>query len=274
MQVRAAERRDNPAIAALVAADPVTHCFAAHHLAERRRLARAPRDVLVAVSGGRVDAAVVLGANLIPLGTSGASRAAFAPVLARQGRRCSSIVGPAAEVLPLWHELDPVWGPARDVRARQPLLSMAVPSTVPVDPAVRPARADEVDVLMPAAVAMFTEEVGVSPLSGGTGQLYRRRVAELVGRGWVFARIEDGRVVFKAELGAVSPAACQVHGVWVAPDLRGQGLAAPAMSAVVRLALEIAPKVTLYVNDFNTPALRAYARVGFTDVGQYATVLF
>ena len=44
---------------------------------------------------------------------------------------------------------------------------------------------------------------------------------------------------------------------------------------VVRLALQqVAPVVTLYVNDYNAPALAAYRRVGFTQVGTFASILF
>jgi predicted GNAT family acetyltransferase len=32
--------------------------------------------------------------------------------------------------------------------------------------------------------------------------------------------------------------------------------------------------VSLYVNDYNTKALAAYRRVGFREVGSFATVLF
>ena len=80
---------------------------------------------------------------------------------------------------------------------------------------------------------MYTEEVGVSPEIGGGADLYRARVAQLVAKGWSFARIEDGRVVFKAEVAAASPHACQVQGVYVDPDRRGEGLAAAGMAAVV-----------------------------------------
>jgi len=146
---------------------------------------------------------------------------------------------------------------------------------VPADPAVRRVRPDEVDVVLPASVAMFTEEVGVSPLLGDGGAAYRARLAELVRAGRAFARIEAGEVVFKAEVGAVSPAACQVQGVWVAPRWRGRGLSEAGMAAVVEAALrEIAPVVSLYVNDFNRPARAAYARVGFTQVGTLMSVLF
>ena len=87
--------------------------------------------------------------------------------------------------------------------------------------------------------------------------------------------IDDGHVVFKAEIGAVSDLVCQVQGVWVAPELRGQGLCAPGMSAVVALSrLHHTPVVSLYVNDFNTVARRVYERVGFRTHGDFATVLF
>ena len=133
----------------------------------------------------------------------------------------------------------------------------------------------EIDVLLPAAIAMFTEEVGISPLNGDGGASYRARVAELVRAGRAFARFEDGRVIFKAEVGAATPQDCLVQCVWVAPDRRGRGLAAPGMAAVVELArASISPVVSLYVNDFNTPARAAYRRVGFTESGRLMSVLF
>jgi len=66
-----------------------------------------------------------------------------------------------------------------------------------------------------------------------------------------------------------------VQGVWVHPDYRGRGLAAPGMAAVVDLArASISPVVSLYVNDFNAPARATYRRAGFTEVGEFMSVLF
>ena len=122
---------------------------------------------------------------------------------------------------------------------------------------------------------MYTEEVGVSPEVGGGADLYRARVAQLVAKGWSFARIEDDRVVFKAEVAAASPFACQVQGVYVDPSRRGEGLAAAGMAAVVRHALrDIAPVVSLYVNEHNLAARKAYARAGFEDAGTFSTIMF
>ncbi len=66
-----------------------------------------------------------------------------------------------------------------------------------------------------------------------------------------------------------------MQGVWVRPEYRGQGLAAPGMSAVVALARQsISPVVSLYVNDFNSPARATYRRAGFAEIGEFMSVLF
>lgn len=96
------------------------------------------------------------------------------------------------------------------------------------DPAVRRVSVAELDLLMPACVAMFTEEVGTSPLGNDHGAAYRARVRDLVLAGRAFARIEGGRVLFKAELGAVSVRACQIQGVWVDPSTAAAGSARSA----------------------------------------------
>ena len=184
-------------------------------------------------------------------------------------------MGPRESVAPLWELLEPSWGPAREVRPHQPLMATSTSSPVPADPLVRRVRPDEIDVLLPACVAMFTEEVGVSPIAADGGAAYRVRVAELIRGGRSFARIEDGRVLFKAEIGSVTPSACQVQGVWVAPELRGHGLSVPGMAAVIDTSLrEIAPIVGLYVNDYNAAARATYRRVGMVDRGTFMSVLF
>lgn len=225
---------------------------------------------------GRLDALCYAGANLVPLSAGPQAVRAFADRARRQGRRCSSIVGPAEPTALLWSLLEPAWGPARDIRANQPLMATREPSAeVAADPLVRRVRREEMDLLLPACVAMFTEEVGVSPLAGDGGLLYRARVAELVTTGRAFARFQGDRVVFKAEIGAVTDRACQIQGVWVAPEFRGRRHSETGMAAVVEHALrEVAPVVSLYVNDFNAPARAAYRRVGFTEVGAFMSVLF
>jgi predicted GNAT family acetyltransferase len=200
---------------------------------------------------------------------------AFAERARRQGRRCSSIVGPAPAVEELWQLLQPHWGWAREVRARQPVMAIDDEPSVEPDPRVRLVQPHELDLLLPACVAMFTEEVGVSPMAGDGGSLYRARVEELIALNRAWARFDDGRVVFKAEVGATTAGVCQVQGVWVDPKQRGRGLGTAGTAAVVEQARRsIAPVVSLYVNDFNLAARRAYEKVGFAQVATFASVLF
>jgi uncharacterized protein len=223
---------------------------------------------------GQLTAVCYSGANLVPVEAGPDAVTAFASRARMQGRRCSSIVGPAESVSQLWSQLAPAWGRPRDVRSVQPVLAMSAPSAIEPDPFVRMVRPAELDVVLPSCIAMFTEEVGVSPIGADGGVAYRARMADLISAGRSFARIDDGKVIFKAEIGAVTPRACQVQGVWVPPDARGRGHAIRGMAAVVRAALQLAPVVTLYVNDFNAPARAAYQRVGFTQAGTFMSVLF
>ncbi len=275
---RVLEERDEAAVVRLLATDPVGACVVAGRVEAVGTAPRALGAPLWGLGDGELDAICLAGANLIPIarpGTERAAAAAFAERARRAGRRCSTIVGPAAAVGPLWEELEPAWGPARDVRPHQPLLAIDGPPAVPAEPRVRPVRSAELDSVLPAAVAMFTEEVGVSPLRIDGGASYRARLAELIAAGRALAWIERGEVLFKAEIGAVSRGACQVQGVWVAPEHRGRGIGAAGTAAVVEYARTcIAPVVSLYVNDYNAPARAAYERVGFREVGRYSSVLF
>jgi hypothetical protein len=276
---RVLDAEDEPAVQELLAGDPVGACMLAGRIETH---GTAPATLGAPLwglwTGRRLDAVCLAGANLIPFARPGVEReaaTAFGERARRAGRRCSTIVGPAAAVLPLWELLAPSWGRAREVRARQPLLAIEGPPAVPAEPRVRPVQVSELDTLLPAAVAMFTEEVGVSPTRADGGAGYRARVAELVRAGQSLAWIEDGQVLFKADVGAVSRSACQLQGVWVAPQFRGQGIGQRGTAAVVEYArTAIAPVVSLYVNDYNRAARAAYDRVGFRQVGTYASILF
>jgi predicted GNAT family acetyltransferase len=274
--VRVLDERDLDEVLALLRRDPVADAFVAARVeAVGLDAWRLGAEMWGYGDRGRLESLCYSGANMVPCQATTEAVRAFADRARRQGRRCSSVVGPAPQVLELWRLLKPHWGRAREVREAQPLLAIYGPPQIDPDPEVRLVQPDEIDVLMPACIAMFTEEVGVSPLAGDGGALYRARVEELIATGKAFARVEDGVVVFKAEIGASTRAACQVQGVWVDPRLRGRGVGTAGMAAVVAAAQSsVAPIVSLYVNDFNLAARRSYEKVGFGQVGTFASVLF
>jgi uncharacterized protein len=275
---RVLDEDDELAVRDLLGTDPVAACMVAGRVEVHGTGAALGAPLWGLYSGRQLDAVCLAGANLIPFARPGTERVAavaFAERARRAGRRCSTVVGPAAAVGPLWELLAPSWGPAREIRARQPLMAIEGPPAVPAEPRVRPVLPDQLDVLLPAAVAMFTEEVGVSPLRIDGGAGYRARVTELVRAGLALAWIENGRVLFKADIGAVSREACQLQGVWVTPQWRGRGIGQRGTAAVVEYArTAIAPVVSLYVNDYNEAARATYRRVGFQDCGTFMSVLF
>ena len=99
---------------------------------------------------------------------------------------------------------------------------------------------------------------------------------QLVSRGWSYAGFDDdGTLLFKAEIACASPYAAQVQGVYVPPRMRGRGLGASGMAAVVEMARsELAPTVSLYVNDWNAAARATYTRVGFVETARFSTIMF
>ncbi len=261
---------------ALAALDPVVNVFVDY----RARTTRLDRRWLGGEVWGRfVDGHLVsachVGANLVPVQAGPDDVAAFAERASGPRRGVASIVGPQAAVEGLWAGLADDWGTPREVRSAQPHLLLDGPVAVAPDPAVRRTTMEEFDVVYPSCVDFYTEELGVSPEFGGGGSFYRARVQQLISRGWQFARIEDGRVLFKAEVGCVSPYAAQIQGVYVDPDHRGRGLGSHGMAAVVEaIRAEIAPVASLYVNEWNLAARRAYENAGFIEAGRFSTIMF
>jgi predicted GNAT family acetyltransferase len=263
-------------VSALIARDPVTHVFIDH----RTRLTRLEPRWLGGEMWGYDDGSGLVSlchaaANLSPAFSTPAAVTAFAARALEQGRTCGSIMGPHDEVMALWNLVSPEWGGGRSVRPNQPFMTLRETPLVEPSAVVRRVRPDELDLFYPACVAMYSEELGVSPESHGGATLYRARVAQLIAKGYAFAHIDGDEVLFKAELGAVTPHAVQVQSVWVTPEHRGERLASAYLAAVCRTALvEFAPVVTLYVNQHNEPARRTYENIGFTERCRFATILF
>jgi predicted GNAT family acetyltransferase len=275
--VRVLSSADQADAVRLLASSPIENVFVASRV---RSAGLEPRNLGCPIWGyeeeGRLRAMCHAGSNLVPINASPAAVHAFAEYAGAR-RMCSSIIGPSAVAMDLWEQLSARWGAAwsqvREVRPHQPVLAMDRDPLVLPHPQVRAMSLDHWDAYYQSAVRMYTEEVGVSPLQGNPAG-YRYYVRQLITSGRAFGVVERGRVIFKADLGSVSRGVTQVQGVWLDPELRGRGLAPSMMAAVVQLARNVAPVVSLYVNDFNAPARATYERVGFRKAGEFATVLY
>src|SRR5436189_4004499 len=200
--VRLLDERDRGAVLAICDRDPVTNVFVSSRV---RSLGLEPGRLGAQMwghaPGGRLESLCYSGANLVPVAATPDAVVAFADRALRQGRRCSSVVGPASAVQALWGLLRPHWGPAREIRPVQPLMVTPGPPLVPPDPLVRRVRPDQIDILWPACVAMFTEEVGISPTVRDGGASYRARLEQLIRRRRALPRIEDREGLVQAGTG-------------------------------------------------------------------------
>lgn len=273
--VRILDRADLPAALRVLAMNPVENVFVSSRIHSAGLEAGSLGcPVWGFERDGLLRSLCHAGANLVPVNADSEAIEAWAE-FAGPERTCFSIVGPSQAAMALWQRLSDRWGPpwstVRDVRPRQPVMAAQASSSVAPDPRIRRVTLDHWDAYHEAAVKMYTEEVGVAPDQGKPAG-YRFYVRQLITSGRAFGLIDRGRVLFKADIGSVAGDVCQVQGVWLDPALRGHGLAAAAMTAVVELARKTAPVVSLYVNDFNLAAVATYRRVGFVDVGEFATI--
>lgn len=264
-----------PALA-LCAVDPVANVLAAVRISEGAGRPSFGAGAWGAFEDGRLLSLAWVGANVVPVSPTGRGLEAISRAVVVHNRVFSSLVGDGPAVHTVWSHLQQAWPSPRQLRADQPSLTISTAPLVASDAQVRPAVMAELDVVLPASVAMFTEEYGYSPL--GSGGAYAARVRQLIDGGRSFVRIGTGpqgpRVEYKAEIGAFALGVAQIQGVWTHPDLRGQGVGAAGTAAVVEHAYALGAKVvSLYVNDYNTTARKMYHRIGFDQVGSYATVV-
>jgi predicted GNAT family acetyltransferase len=182
------------------------------------------------------------------------------------------IIGDEHAVDELWNELAPLMPTPRDDRPGQPVYAISEPPTSG-ETGLRPATDQDFKLLLPACAAAHEEEIGVDPMAHDSeGFRWRTRSQIEEGRSWIWE--ENGRILFKAEASAWTPAAVQVQQVWVDPAARGQGNAQRGMRDLCRLLLERVPTVCLFVRPENAPAIRVYEAVGMQRHGSYRSLIF
>ncbi|MDO5502179.1 MAG: GNAT family N-acetyltransferase [Actinomycetia bacterium] len=279
-QVRPLQPADREAALEVCARDLPSNVFVASRILDGV-LEQQPQTILAHRCGRDLDSLVWASANVVPVETTEDTTGPFVEKLRRNRRQCASILGPREQVESFWAMVEPIWGPAREVRHRQPLCVTTTPPSslgVPLDPRVRRATIGEARLILPAAEHMFTHEIGYPPYTGSP-RGYLASLDALLDKGHTYIATDRGpdgkeQVIFKTDIGSAALGCVQLQGVWLAPRLRGRGYAVPLIAAVVEQILrDVAAVVTLYVNDFNHAARAAYRRVGFVETGEFMTVL-
>ena len=247
-------------ILAYCAEDPVERVFLED--AARRGLGRFSG----LAKDGRLVALCHTGANVVP---SGRGCGVFAEATTRA--RARMLIGEQGAVTELWDAARRKLPQPREDRPRQPVYAIGA-APEPGGTGLRPARLDDLDLLLPACAQAHEVELGIDPLSrDADGFRWRTRAQIEEGRSWLWA--EDGVILFKAEASAWTPAAVQLQQVWVDPVVRGQGNGDRGLRDLIRLLLERVPRVCLFVRADNPEAIGLYEKVGMEHVLDYRSVL-
>ena len=268
--VRPLTLADLPTAQQIAHQNPIANCLLISKLAEFQ----SPNPLLLLVSdrSGNLGLAYV-GINTTTASCSYEMLTHLADYLAQTQILTSSIIGNREDVFGLWEQVSSFLGPARLIRADQPLMSLTEKPDIEPNPNIRLAVPAELELVLPAAAMMFREEVGIDPLQPATSAVYRARVLELLQLGRTYVLIEDNKVVFKADVGVLTDEVLQIQGVWVAPEHRGYRISGPALAGAITQMQQQTPVISLYVNDFNNRAIRLYRSLGFQQIGTFASVM-
>src|SRR5699024_716577 len=267
--VRILANSDTAALGKLVSKQPITSAYVQSILDTGRRagpIGGFARGIFLGIfdpaQPGQLLAACWAGANIVPITNDLEHGAYFGQALVALDEHFGSIFGPQPAVTGVWESLPQSLQFAVELRIVQLSMTSTDLSSVLVYPIIRTATVSYYHLVLHASASMSTEHLGYSPLAVCSNG-YRLRVRQLIAKGHTMIEADQETVRFKADFGIVTSEMIQIQGVWIRPDARGQGRAAPAMASVVNRALKLVPIVSLYVNDYNTAAIRTYEHVGF-----------
>ena len=136
---------------------------------------------------------------------------------------------------------------------------------------LRPATTQELDLVMPVQAELAFAESGVNPMEidpNGFRERCLRRIEQ--GRTWVV--VENGGLVFKADVISKTSEVIYLEGIWLREDHRHQNAGTRLMSELMRRLLKETNSICLLVNERNERAQGFYRKCGFHFRATYETI--
>jgi predicted GNAT family acetyltransferase len=219
--------------------------------------------------GDLVGVALVGHATLIEARTPAALRS-FATVT-QNCRSANMILGKSDVIERFWHYYGD-GGRTPRLLCRELLFERKGPTAILEHVlGLRPAVEADIDLILPIHAQLAFDESGVDPLKRDPDG-FRLRCARRIRQGRIWVVVEDGRLVFKADIVTESPEVTYLEGVYASPEMRGRGFGLRCFTQLCRQLLTRSGSVRLLVNEQNTRAISFYERAGFKLQGFYDTV--
>lgn len=269
--IRLLSEEDIQGVMTFLRRDPLVNVYLISRLIEERSIAAT--QMIAVRLGGQLIAVASLATNIVLAADGAAARDVVESAIALIADRIltrmmpvRAIISPAELVERLWAHLRLRIDPPTVVRMTQPIYAIKRRLEYPDLTASRYSTLRDLDALVPACAAMHREEVGIDPLDRDAAG-YRERIRELIERKRSVIRVVEGRIAAKCEFSAVTDDAVQLMGVWTNPQFRRHGYAREMLREVCGHLFRKGKTVTLFVNDFNAPAIGLYEGLGFQRIG-------
>jgi uncharacterized protein len=158
--------------------------------------------------------------------------------------------------------------------SRELLLNQSAPLRgVDREPNLRLACSADLQAVVSTNASLAYEESGVNPLEKDPEGIWKR-TAVRVNRGRVWVLVEQGRMLFKADVISETPQTVYIEGVYVPPEERRKGYALRCLTQLARNLLERVASICLVVNVENHSACALYEKAGYQFQSHYRTAYF
>ncbi|MGI9068629.1 MAG: GNAT family N-acetyltransferase [Pyrinomonadaceae bacterium] len=138
-------------------------------------------------------------------------------------------------------------------------------------PSLRLATASDLELILPVQAQMAFDESGVNPLERDP-KGFRERCARRIEQGRTWVSVEDGKLIFKADIVSDTSSVIYLEGIWTNEERRSQGYGLRCISQLARQLLSRTQSVCVLVNEKNTKALNFYQRAGYKRRAVYDTI--
>ena len=136
---------------------------------------------------------------------------------------------------------------------------------------IRLARPEELEQIAEAQAELAFMESGVDPLVRDR-KGFLERVMRRIEQGRIFVAMENGKLIFKADVMSLTTDVAYLEGIYVASDRRGEGIGSSCLAEVGTRLMNSVRTVCLLSNAEGTNAHRSFMKAGFKHTGECTTV--
>lgn len=222
---------------------------------------------------GRIEGVALVGHATLFETNSDAALAAFAR-LVHNSDKVHVIMGEDARVAQFWRHFT-AGGHVPHQIGRELLLEQR---TMPgqrwpeTQNGLRLATLEDLSVVMTTHARLACEELGLVDPIVADPKGFPERCARRIQQHRVWVLIENGSLVFKADIAADTPDAIYLEGIYVNPEKRSQGYGLRCLTQLSRHLLKRTGSICLLVNEANHMAHTFYRRAGFSFQSYYTTI--